>query len=69
MAGAAPDASTSATEVPLIDLHAKFVHNLDRGKGTFEHWTMQHLRVSGIYWAMGAMHVMDRLQGAHEDRG
>jgi geranylgeranyl transferase type-2 subunit beta len=45
----------------LIDLHAKFVHGLDDGKESIEKWAMQHLRVSGIYWGMGAMHVMNRL--------
>lgn len=43
------------------DLHTKFVHKLEEQKESFRYWTALHLRVSGIYWAMGALHCLDRL--------
>src|SRR5438105_3151453 len=51
----------------LVDKHAQFVIGLDSHKDTFEHWTMQHLRISGIYWGAGAMHVMQRLDRLPKD--
>ena len=61
VAATASKAAEAPTEQLLVDLHAKFVLKLDERKDTFEHWTMQHLRVSGIYWGAGAMHVLSRL--------
>lgn len=51
----------------LVDQHARFVKQLDEKQDTFEHWTMQHLRVSGIYWGLGAMDVMDRIADMPRD--
>lgn len=47
--------------VLTTDLHSKFVRRLDDHKESFEHWKMQHLRMSGMYWGTSAMYVMDRL--------
>ena len=55
-------AAAAASPLSLhSDLHAAFIHNLDAKKETFHYWTSRHLRVSGIYWALGAMSVLDRL--------
>lgn len=45
----------------LVSLHSKFVKALDNHKDNFEHWKMQHLRVSGIYWGASAMNLMQQL--------
>eukprot|EP00672_Neobodo_designis_P027034 CAMPEP_0174832208 /NCGR_PEP_ID=MMETSP1114-20130205/3550_1 /TAXON_ID=312471 /ORGANISM="Neobodo designis, Strain CCAP 1951/1" /LENGTH=348 /DNA_ID=CAMNT_0016066063 /DNA_START=30 /DNA_END=1076 /DNA_ORIENTATION=- len=64
---AAASPATAGPEDLLVDLHARFVLKLDERKDTFEHWTMQHLRVSGIYWGAGAMHVLSRLEQMPRD--
>lgn len=45
----------------LVDLHLKYIENLDKKKDTFEYWITEHLRISGIYWAMGALDILNRL--------
>lgn len=60
-------AGSSSSSILDVDLHAKFVHKLDERKNTFEHWTMQHLRISGIYWGAGAMHVLNRFHEMPRD--
>ena len=49
------------------DLHTAFVHKLDEQKESFRYWTALHLRVSGIYWAMGALHCLDKLGELDKD--
>ena len=36
---------------------------MQQAKQTFEYWATEHLRVSGAYWALAAMHV---LKSMHE---
>jgi len=45
----------------LKDLHITYVKNLDKKKESFEYWVTEHLRVSGIYWGLGAMDLMGAL--------
>eukprot|EP00758_Cryptobia_borreli_P004501 Tbor_TRINITY_DN4413_c0_g1::TRINITY_DN4413_c0_g1_i1::g.7946::m.7946/K05956/RABGGTB; geranylgeranyl transferase type-2 subunit beta len=49
------------------DLHTKFIHSLDEKKDSIHFWTSRHLRISGIYWAMGALYVLDRLNEFNKD--
>ena len=32
---------------------------MKKAKGSFEYWATEHLRVSGAYWALAAMDVMN----------
>jgi len=51
----------------LRDLHKTYIKNLDKKKDNFEYWVTEHLRVSGIYWALGAMDVLQSLEQMDKD--
>lgn len=34
------------------DLHLKFLKALDDRKDRFDYWMLDHLRMSGVYWAL-----------------
>lgn len=49
------------TDSLLVQLHLKFILKLHQGltKDTFEYWVTEHLRVSGSYWALMALSILD----------
>jgi len=58
---AVPAEDTVPTSQPLLlNLHAAFIHKLDSKKDSIHYWTAQHLKVSGMYWGLGAMQIMKR---------
>jgi geranylgeranyl transferase type-2 subunit beta len=42
------------------DAHTRFIQNLSQQDG-IEYWMSEHLRLSGMYWGITALDVMDRL--------
>jgi geranylgeranyl transferase type-2 subunit beta len=40
--------------------HVAYVLSLDKCKDTFEYQASEHLRVSGIYWSLSALHLVGR---------
>eukprot|EP01119_Soliformovum_irregulare_P001233 TRINITY_DN10958_c0_g1_i1.p1 TRINITY_DN10958_c0_g1~~TRINITY_DN10958_c0_g1_i1.p1 ORF type:complete len:342 (-),score=87.07 TRINITY_DN10958_c0_g1_i1:29-1054(-) len=46
----------------LRDLHKRYIVGLDAKKDTFEYWVTEHLRVSGMYWGLAAMDVLQSLE-------
>lgn len=58
------DESTSAAASPIAaDLHVKFVHNLDEAM----QWKGQHLKINGVYWGLGALRLLQRLDYEKEE--
>jgi len=66
----------------LVDKHIEYISKLDLKKDDFEYWVTEHLRLSGIYWGltaldlMNSLHVMDKevalsflLKCQHENGG
>eukprot|EP01118_Nematostelium_gracile_P005263 TRINITY_DN1652_c0_g1_i2.p1 TRINITY_DN1652_c0_g1~~TRINITY_DN1652_c0_g1_i2.p1 ORF type:complete len:336 (+),score=93.84 TRINITY_DN1652_c0_g1_i2:69-1076(+) len=45
----------------LRELQISYVKNLEKKNDNFEYWALEHLKVSGIYWALGAMDVLQSL--------
>mmetsp|Transcript_45106 Transcript_45106/g.75257 ORF Transcript_45106/g.75257 Transcript_45106/m.75257 type:complete len:321 (+) Transcript_45106:227-1189(+) len=45
----------------LVEKHAEYIRNLDKEKDTFEFVATEHLRMSGVYWGITAMALLDRL--------
>ena len=41
--------------------HISYILSLDTKKDTFEYHATEHLRISGIYWALMAMDLMNNL--------
>lgn len=47
----------------LANLHHEFVHKLD----SEVHWKSQHLKVSGVFWGLSALTLLDRQDFNKED--
>jgi len=39
--------------------HLKFLQSLDSRVNLYEYWQTEHLRVSGIYWALTALFLLE----------
>ena len=51
----------------LASLHRKYIVDLDGSKNEFEYWVTEHLRMSGVYWALAglsALSAVDALPSA-----
>lgn len=45
----------------LIDKHIAYIHALSKTKESFEHWVTEHLRMSGMYWGLCTLDMMNAL--------
>lgn len=45
----------------LIPLHVKYIQSLDTRKDDLEYWLTEHLRLSGIYWGITALDLMNHI--------
>ena len=59
---AAPPAASPAAPPPEpklhIDKHVAYIQTLDTHKDTLQYWLTEHLRLSGVYWGLTALHLM-----------
>lgn len=60
-----PDLGERATL--LLDKHAEYVIRLNRNKGSYEWVATEHFRMSGVYWGLMAMCLMDKLDQMDND--
>ncbi|KAJ2359155.1 Rab geranylgeranyltransferase [Coemansia sp. RSA 2618] len=44
----------------LVEKHIEFIQKLDKNHDELEYWMTEHLRVSGIYWGLVALFLLDR---------
>ncbi|KAJ1843961.1 Rab geranylgeranyltransferase [Coemansia sp. RSA 2708] len=44
----------------LADKHVEFIKRLDKKHDELEYWMTEHLRVSGIYWGLVALFLLDK---------
>ncbi|KAJ2550253.1 Rab geranylgeranyltransferase [Coemansia sp. RSA 1878] len=52
----------------LVDKHVEFIQNLDKKQDGLEYWMTEHLRVSGIYWGLVALFLLDRPQALDHEQ-
>lgn len=45
----------------MLDKHVEYLATYSRNKDGYEQTMVEYLRMSGIYWGMTAMELMDRL--------
>jgi len=51
--------SRSPLRIPFVGgLHGKFLRHLDANQDTFEYAAIEHLKVSGVYWAMSSAQLL-----------
>ncbi|KAJ9645364.1 Rab geranylgeranyltransferase [Coniosporium apollinis] len=49
------------TELRLyVDKHVTYIQSLDKRKDELEYWLTEHLRLSGLYWGLTALHLLGR---------
>ncbi|KAF2206074.1 type II protein geranylgeranyltransferase beta subunit [Delitschia confertaspora ATCC 74209] len=41
-----------------MDKHVSYIQSLDRRKDEREYWLTEHLRLSGLYWGLTALHLL-----------
>ncbi|KAJ9626258.1 Rab geranylgeranyltransferase [Taxawa tesnikishii (nom. ined.)] len=41
-----------------IDRHVQYIQSLDTRRNELEYWFTEHLRMSGIYWGLTALHLL-----------
>ncbi|RIB05542.1 terpenoid cyclases/protein prenyltransferase alpha-alpha toroid [Gigaspora rosea] len=62
--------STEKTERPselFIDLHVKYIQSLDTKKDDLEYWLTEHLRLSGVYWGLTALDLMNNVDALNKE--
>ncbi|KAG9286586.1 hypothetical protein G9A89_005354 [Geosiphon pyriformis] len=45
----------------LFDLHVKYIQSLDTKRDDLEYWLTEHLRLSGVYWGLTALDLLNNL--------
>ncbi|VDO14053.1 unnamed protein product [Brugia timori] len=53
--------SKEAASELLLTKHVDFIHHCVENKESYENVTTEYLRMSGIYWCLQAMDIMNRL--------
>lgn len=38
--------------------HVKYIQSLDKRKDEYDYWLTEHLRLSGLYWGLTALHLL-----------
>ncbi|KAJ1719003.1 Rab geranylgeranyltransferase [Coemansia erecta] len=56
----AAEQSSSNTDTLLIEKHVEYIKSLDKRHDEIEYWLTEHLRISGIYWSLTALHLLKR---------
>ncbi|KAJ2809457.1 Rab geranylgeranyltransferase [Coemansia guatemalensis] len=52
--------NTARSSSLLVDKHVEYIKSLDKRQDELEYWMTEHLRVSGIYWGLVALKLLDR---------
>ncbi|KAI9814796.1 MAG: hypothetical protein M1827_003062 [Pycnora praestabilis] len=42
----------------LVEKHVTYIQSLDTRKDELEYWLTEHLRLSGLYWGLTALHLL-----------
>ncbi|KAH7132499.1 type II protein geranylgeranyltransferase beta subunit [Dendryphion nanum] len=42
----------------FVDKHVRYIQSLDTRKDELEYWLTEHLRLSGLYWGLTALHLL-----------
>ncbi|KAJ2081261.1 Rab geranylgeranyltransferase [Coemansia sp. RSA 988] len=55
----AEGSNTASGSSLLVEKHVEFIKSLDKRQDELEYWMTEHLRVSGIYWGLVALKLLD----------
>ncbi|PSK55145.1 hypothetical protein B9Z65_2534 [Elsinoe australis] len=51
-----------------VDEHVRYIQTLDGRRDEYEYWLTEHLRVSGVYWGLTALHLLGRADALPRDK-
>ncbi|KAJ2390513.1 Rab geranylgeranyltransferase [Coemansia sp. RSA 2559] len=51
-----------------VDKHVEYVKSLDKRHNEIEYWMTEHLRISGIYWGLVALHLVGRQDALNREQ-
>ncbi|EXX77571.1 Bet2p [Rhizophagus irregularis DAOM 197198w] len=51
----------------LVDLHVKYIQSLDTKKDDLEYWLTEHLRLSGVYWGLTALDLLNSIDALKKE--
>ncbi|KAF2222195.1 geranylgeranyl transferase type 2 subunit beta [Elsinoe ampelina] len=51
-----------------VEQHIRYVQTLDDRRDEYEYWLSEHLRVSGVYWGLTALHLLGRPNALPRDK-
>lgn len=51
-------ASTAPPQLLHVDKHISYIESLDTHKDSLDYWLSEHLRLSGVYWGLTALHLL-----------
>ncbi|KAF4552399.1 Geranylgeranyl transferase type-2 subunit beta-like protein [Elsinoe fawcettii] len=51
-----------------VEKHVRYVQTLDDRRDEYEYWLTEHLRVSGVYWGLTALHLLGRPDALPRDK-
>ncbi|TKX22724.1 geranylgeranyl transferase type-2 subunit beta [Elsinoe australis] len=51
-----------------VDEHVRYIQTLDDRRDEYEYWLTEHLRVSGVYWGLTALHLLGRADALPRDK-
>ncbi|KAI9753954.1 MAG: hypothetical protein M1815_005930 [Lichina confinis] len=50
--------ATSSEQPLAVEKHVEYIQDLDNHDGDLEYWYTEHLRLSGLYWGLTALHLL-----------
>src|ERR1700709_537934 len=62
-----PGMGGDSSDQLAIDKHIKYVVSLDKRTDEYEYWLTEHLRLSGVYWGLTALHILGHPEALPRD--
>jgi len=56
------------SEVFFIEKHKTYIKNVDLQKDSFYYWATEHLKLSGVYWGLCALDIMNSLEEMNKEQ-
>ncbi|KAJ1644568.1 Rab geranylgeranyltransferase [Coemansia asiatica] len=62
------DSDSADSSMLLVDKHVEYIQSLDKRQDEIEYWMTEHLRISGIYWGLVALSLMNKQEGLDKEK-
>jgi geranylgeranyl transferase type-2 subunit beta len=64
-----PEENTNKSTKFLKEKHIEYIINLDKNEQSkFEYYVTEHLRMSAIYWALGALDLVQKIDALEKEK-